>query len=437
MCGILFKFFVFCYAILLLMYNPVANTMLTRRVVAFLLLTGCIFITGVLRAQKLYGAVADGINEITLTPNGAVVKKSKFSCPQAGDKIFSIAVFHDTMYIDAGSKFYYTTGSGPGACAEIYSYTAGSNSLTADDNGVLYSAGNRVVTYNPHNKFSTFGDTMPFASVGDLAFFNGKLYMAAYGHCIVEVNLDNPLLSKKIMDLPDDSYGLAVSTGKCGSNRMYSFATGLDSTTITEIDIEHARLTGKSWAVRNLYLDAANPTGDEDNTPVTIQQMEVQPFCYFSAEPSTLTLQACSANGNPLTYKLSNGMQSTTGRFSNIPVGSYTLRIYSTPACFIDTTVMIDKEYCNTPPVVPTAFTPNHDGVNDILRPLGLISIKGVFTVYNRLGQKVFETGSFGHGWDGTLNGRPQPAGTYIWVLQYTIGTAKTIMQKGTTALLR
>ena len=63
---------------------------------------------------------------------------------------------------------------------------------------------------------------------------------------------------------------------------------------------------------------------------------------------------------------------------------------------------------------------------------------KILFAVYNRLGQKIFETHEWSVKWDGTFKGTPQEAGTYVWLLNYTdVDTGEKIQQKGTTVLIR
>ena len=60
------------------------------------------------------------------------------------------------------------------------------------------------------------------------------------------------------------------------------------------------------------------------------------------------------------------------------------------------------------------------------------------FRVYNRWGQLVFETKDWTRKWNGTINGNPQAAGTYVWMLQYTHhDTGQHFSLKGTTVLIR
>ncbi len=88
---------------------------------------------------------------------------------------------------------------------------------------------------------------------------------------------------------------------------------------------------------------------------------------------------------------------------------------------------------------VPTAFTPNGDGHNDFLYPLNAFKAVNLeFRVYNRFGQMVFETKDWTRKWDGTINGKPQDTGTYVWTLQYTDrDSGHRYFLKGTSVLIR
>lgn len=87
---------------------------------------------------------------------------------------------------------------------------------------------------------------------------------------------------------------------------------------------------------------------------------------------------------------------------------------------------------------VPNAFTPNHDGINDVFRPK-LAGMKRFyyFRVYNRWGELLYSTGDIGKGWDGTFNGRDQASGTYVWAAQATDYKDHTVTEKGTFVLIR
>ncbi len=87
---------------------------------------------------------------------------------------------------------------------------------------------------------------------------------------------------------------------------------------------------------------------------------------------------------------------------------------------------------------VPTAFTPNGDGLNDVFLPIGIgYNEVDFFRVYNRYGQEVYYADRFKAGWDGTYKGAPANAGTYYWVLKITDRFGKEELLKGDVTLVR
>lgn len=88
--------------------------------------------------------------------------------------------------------------------------------------------------------------------------------------------------------------------------------------------------------------------------------------------------------------------------------------------------------------LVPSAFTPNGDGRNDVIRPV-LIGITklGYFSIYNRWGQMLFTTSEPNKGWDGYFSGVAQPPGTYVYQTFGTDYNGKPIFRKGTVVLIR
>jgi gliding motility-associated-like protein len=88
---------------------------------------------------------------------------------------------------------------------------------------------------------------------------------------------------------------------------------------------------------------------------------------------------------------------------------------------------------------VPSAFTPNNDGLNDYLYPLNAYKAKDLtFSVYNRFGQRIFFTRNWLDKWDGNFKGQGADPGTYVWTLQYIhTDTNLRVEQKGTVILIR
>ena len=117
---------------------------------------------------------------------------------------------------------------------------------------------------------------------------------------------------------------------------------------------------------------------------------------------------------------------------------TYTVKATSGPGCFgVDQIkVVVFKTGPNI--FVPSAFTPNGDGKNDILKPL-LVGLKSLsfFKIYNRWGQLLYSTSSVNQGWDGTFQGLPQGIGTFVYAAEAVDYLGKTVSRKGTVVLIR
>lgn len=81
-------------------------------------------------------------------------------------------------------------------------------------------------------------------------------------------------------------------------------------------------------------------------------------------------------------------------------------------------TIRYKKCDCNT--VVPNAFSPNGDGINDLfLTKMDCVPTQFNIVVFNRNGQPVFETKNYTQPWDGKINGKNAPIGTYYYIINY------------------
>ena len=93
--------------------------------------------------------------------------------------------------------------------------------------------------------------------------------------------------------------------------------------------------------------------------------------------------------------------------------------------------------------LVPSAFTPNGDGTNDVFMQHTKYFNDGseagdfLFMVYNRWGEKVFETTQTSKGWDGTFMGEDCQQGVYAYKIQARSLVGKFFNEKGTVTLLR
>ncbi|HYO21199.1 MAG TPA: T9SS type B sorting domain-containing protein [Flavisolibacter sp.] len=115
----------------------------------------------------------------------------------------------------------------------------------------------------------------------------------------------------------------------------------------------------------------------------------------------------------------------------------YTIRIETETGCVTVDTLQV-KAVKRAEIYVPTAFTPNRDGKNDILRPvtMGIKELK-YFKVFNRWGQLLFESRTQSAGWDGKINGNQQATGVVVWVAEGVGSDGQQYIRRGTTVLMQ
>jgi gliding motility-associated-like protein len=138
---------------------------------------------------------------------------------------------------------------------------------------------------------------------------------------------------------------------------------------------------------------------------------------------------------NPVFYLDNGAVVSPVFRGSSDQL--YTIRIETASGCVtIDTQLVKTIKYADI--YVPTAFTPDNDGLNDVLRPI-LFGIKELryFRVYNRWGQLLFETKTKYAGWDGKFKGILQATGAVVWVAEGIDAEGKIYTRKGTSVLVK
>ena len=102
-----------------------------------------------------------------------------------------------------------------------------------------------------------------------------------------------------------------------------------------------------------------------------------------------------------------------------------------------------NRVYLYTEPKVwmPNAFSPNHDGINDVLLPKGVGLKNYTLIVYDRWGNLLFKSDTTIKSWDGKYQGEAVPMGTYIYELQanlyYRRESEREVFLKGSFQLMR
>ena len=198
-------------------------------------------------------------------------------------------------------------------------------------------------------------------------------------------------------------------------------------------------------------------TGCESQTAnSTINQPQLQPI-----KPVVVTTQpSCPARvgeirvnapvGSDVEYSINGTNYQASNIFPNLAGGNYTVtaRFTGTTCVSEGTPVQIltlTAEQCLQPSngdiYFPSAFTPNGDGRNDGFGPgpkTNLANVTGyTLMVFNRYGEKVFETNDPLVQWNGTYKGKMLANYSYTWVAKYRYGTRPVQVQKGSVTVIR
>jgi gliding motility-associated-like protein len=136
-----------------------------------------------------------------------------------------------------------------------------------------------------------------------------------------------------------------------------------------------------------------------------------------------------------VTYEWQDG--STGPGYTATRSGRYWVKVRK-DGCTSSDTVALMMTDCDNCLMVPGAFSPNHDGTNDVLLARTVCGIKEFsMKVYNRWGQLVFSAHNIASGWDGTSKGQQADCGTYMYEAVLINDNGKVFKQKGDVVLIR
>lgn len=182
-----------------------------------------------------------------------------------------------------------------------------------------------------------------------------------------------------------------------------------------------------------------------------------KPFGYFDAAPAEVYLPRAFFNVRNLTtngenfwwdvYRTQspNSILTSTLKdpvFKVFDTGYYDIRLISqSPEGCFDTLRRPKMVLVKSNGIihVPSAFTPNRDGRNDVFKPEAINVQRDyyLFRIYNRWGQKVYETKNVEEGWDGFFNNKRCPLGIYVYQVNARLFNGDDVEYKGTVNLIR
>jgi gliding motility-associated-like protein len=234
------------------------------------------------------------------------------------------------------------------------------------------------------------------------------------------------------------------NTSLAGQQYFWDFG---DGSTSTDVSPSHTYPNIGTYTVRLTVIDS-NTCNIIDSTKATITVSD-KPHAAFSTTPvppapNTITVFHNSSTGGIL-YKWFFGDGDTAIRSTLDTVGHQYNRTGTYNACLVvynqyqctDTVCNAVDAIVNPLLDVPNAFTPGRFGVNGLVKVRGFGIAKLIFRIYNRWGQKVFESTDQEVGWDGTYKGVLQPMDVYAYILEAEFVDGTKASRKGDITLIR
>ncbi len=167
----------------------------------------------------------------------------------------------------------------------------------------------------------------------------------------------------------------------------------------------------------------ARPDTTYEGDPVQLSATENFEYNY-------IWFPATSLNSSTIANPLATPSTTTT----------YTVQVMNEAGCTNEAslTIFVRPTFCEEPYIfVPSAFTPNGDGENDVLYVRGAVIDELEFIIYDRWGDKVFETYSKEIGWDGTRNGKKLYSGVFGYYLRVICSNGEEFRKQGNITLIR
>ncbi len=217
-----------------------------------------------------------------------------------------------------------------------------------------------------------------------------------------------------------------------------------DGSTSTQDNPSHLYPNPGTYVVKLWAFDSTS-CNKVDSTSFSIKVSSI-PFASFSYNPNPpeenkfTNFVNESVGATRYLWDFADGDTSTQVNPSHIFPATATYKVCLNAAnaagCSDDT--CIDVRALIKPLVdVPSAFTPGRFGINSHIKVEGFGISQMHWVIYNRWGQKVYETDNRKSSWDGTFNGKLQPVDVYVYTLDVTFSDGKKFRKTGDITLLR
>ncbi len=329
-----------------------------------------------------------------------------------------------------------------------FTFSTNSPVCTDGDLKLLVDGGATYQTYGPNGFYDNSPRPHRYSpSRADSGWYYSE--MTTFGGCkivdsefvkIIGPNLDTSLLKAKIICYGDTVH---LESATDGTSYLWVPAAGLSSTTVRNPVASPAQTT-----VYKVTIKDNNGCSASGDIPVQLKNsfLKIAIDAPAVACPGENVFFKDTSHGTVVKWQWSFG-NGNTSILQTPPVQRYpvadgmqypvSLTVTDTAGC-VQTINTVIKSVNNCYIAVPSAFSPNGDGLNDYLYPVNAYKATNLsFKVFNRQGMLVYHTNNWLAKWDGTVHGEPQFPGAYVWTLSYIDADKKPVSLKGTVLLLR
>jgi gliding motility-associated-like protein len=259
----------------------------------------------------------------------------------------------------------------------------------------------------------------------------------------IQVELAAPAILGDLLICADQETALQLTGVEPGSNISWSPAGQIDSGQGTAAVVV-SPASSTVFSVNVTSPSGCTWSGSATVSVSTVNSAEVnatvdQPIVIAG---TTVQLQAAPATGVTYTWSPS-GAVSNSGIADPTAVVNETTTfvvVVSDSICTVldSVTVRVFEFLCDEPDIfVPNAFTPNGDGNNDLLFVRGRYITALEFKIFDRWGEKVFETTDQRFGWDAIFNGKPVDPAVFVYWLKVDCEGGQTYFKKGNVTVIR
>jgi gliding motility-associated-like protein len=211
------------------------------------------------------------------------------------------------------------------------------------------------------------------------------------------------------------------------------------------------RITNVTAGV-DYYVQESSATGcssERTRVSVSVQTAILQPVVSVDSVAANLVRFKWNAVPGAVGYEISiNGganwstpSSGATGLTHTVaglqPMQTVTIIVKAKGACADALSAPVSQQVLPDGLFIPNSFTPNGDGLNDMLRVYGYKIKELKLMVFNQWGEKLFETSDQARGWDGTFRGKTQPSGVYMYVCRMVLTDGTVVDKKGAINLIR